>query len=124
MTVGPLVTCSTCRRFEVRAGQAPDGWCSRHHVATFSAVPFQCATFEASGLEARRAFVEWRLAEEPGQRIAVHVAEASLRPATGAPMSLMLAARTRAGILSAELLAPRERFDSAALVELLEGIGP
>ncbi len=71
-------------------------------------------------LEARRAHVERELAEHPEKRVAFDVADAPLRPEPGAPVSVVLAVRTAAGIVSGELHIPRKRFDAALFLKTLE----
>lgn len=83
-------------------------------------MPFQCAGFEPSELERRRARVECQLTEHPEQRVAMEALDAPLLPAAGEPVSLLVACRTAAGIVSAELRIPRDRFDPALIVEALE----
>jgi len=62
-------------------------------------------------LERRRRCLERELVAHPEQRVAVHVANAPLRVGPGEPVSVVIAVRCAAGIVSAELHIPRERFD-------------
>jgi hypothetical protein len=68
-------------------------------------------------LERRRQQVERELAEHSEKRVA---ADAPLRPEPGAPVSVVIACRTPAGIVSGELLVQRERFDAALFFRTLE----
>ena len=67
----------------------------------------------------RRAYVEGQLTEHPEERVAVHVAEAPLLPGPGAPVSVVIAIRTRAGTVTAELHVPRERWDPTLFMRAL-----
>lgn len=64
-------------------------------------------------VEARRRRVEERLRERSEDRVAFDVADAPLKPGPGEPVSVVLAVRTAAGIVSGELRVPRDRFDAA-----------
>jgi hypothetical protein len=76
-------------------------------------------TGSACGLDRRRAKVERELQANPSLHVAVDVANAPPRPEPGPPVSLVLALRTAAGIVSAEFLVPRERWDPVLLLETL-----
>jgi hypothetical protein len=87
-------------------------------LATGDSVPI--ATQGNPDLERRRARVERELAEHREQRHASDVVDAPLRPEPGSPVSVVLAVRTAAGIVSGELHIPRERFDPALFFKTLE----
>lgn len=74
----------------------------------------------SSVLERRRAKVEYDLARHPEQYVSVDVVDAPLRPEPGDPVSVVIACRTAVGIVSAELVIPRERFDPAPFFKTLE----
>jgi hypothetical protein len=40
---GCLAACERCAEFASRPGRAPDGWCKRFRVETWSRMPFRCA---------------------------------------------------------------------------------
>src|SRR5437016_3428679 len=42
LRLGCIVVCKGCTAFQARPGEAPDGWCRRYSVETWSRVPFQC----------------------------------------------------------------------------------
>lgn len=118
--------CAACRHFQARVGQSPDGWCRKYRVETWGEYRDGCAdAFTAAdpadrALEARQQEVEARLRTDQNLRIAADVADAPLRPEPGRPVSIVLAVRTAAGIVSAELHAPRERFDPALFIRYLK----
>jgi hypothetical protein len=71
-------------------------------------------------LDRRQAHVERELAAHPEKRVAFDIGNASLRPESGEPVSVVLALRTAAGIVSGELHIPRDRFDPALFLSTLE----
>lgn len=75
---------------------------------------------ELTALERRRARVERELVEHPGQRAAIDAADSPLRPEAGKPVSVVVAIRTTAGIVSGELSVPRERFDAVLFFRTLQ----
>ena len=78
---------------------------------------------ELETLERRRGRLERELADHPEQRVAADVADAPVRPEGGPPVSVVIAVRTVAGIVSAELHVPRERFDAALFMRTLTETG-
>jgi hypothetical protein len=118
------VTCAACRYFAAGTGERPDGHCRRYKEPTWGAVPFQCPGFEAAdsaarALDDRRRCVEERLRKRSEDRVAFDVADAPLKPCPGEPVSVVLAVRTAAGIVSGELRVPRERFDASLFLRTL-----
>lgn len=72
-------------------------------------------------LERRRAYVVRELLERPEQRVAFHARNAPLVAEPGNPVSVVIAVRTeKAGIVSAELSIPRDRFDWTLFCATLE----
>jgi hypothetical protein len=69
--------------------------------------------------EVRQAKVERELRAHPERQRAFDVADALLDAARGDPVSMVLAIRHGAQILSGELHIPRERWDLAAFVAVM-----
>jgi hypothetical protein len=115
------VTCAACQHFAVRPDAQPDGHCGRYVTETWARIPFQCGGFEPADckLEHRRKKLETGLRDYPERRVATDVADAPLRPGPGTPVSVVIAVRTGAGVISGELLVPRERFDAALFLRAL-----
>lgn len=78
------------------------------------------STGDAQALQRRHADVWKQLLEHPEQRAAYDIADAPLRPEPGSPVSVVIAIRTAAGIVSAELHIPRERFDAGLFFQALQ----
>jgi hypothetical protein len=74
-------------------------------------------------LEARRQKVEAQLLANPKLRMAADVTDAPMRPEAGRPVSIVVAIKTPQGIVSGELEAPRERFDTGVFFAYLREIG-
>ena len=70
--------------------------------------------------ESRRGKVEAELCAHPDQRYAFDVADAPLEAAPGDPVSVVLAIRHGAQLLSGEIHIPRERWGVQALIASLE----
>jgi hypothetical protein len=72
-----------------------------------------------ASLQHRRAKVERQLRAHPELRIWTDADNVPLRPEPGEPVSLVIAVRTRMGIVSGELLIPRDRFDAGLVIDTL-----
>jgi hypothetical protein len=88
-------------------------------------VQFKCegheeASRHAAARESRRQKVEQELAAHPDHRYAFDVADSPLKAEPGEPVSVVLGLRHGAEILSAEVLIPRERWDMAAFLALMD----
>jgi hypothetical protein len=70
-------------------------------------------------VRARLLKVAQQLRDRPDQRLATDVIDAPLKRGSGAPVSVVLAVRTAAGIVAGELQVPRERFDPALFLRTL-----
>src|SRR5262249_7691801 len=64
--------------------------------------------------------VEAQLRADPALRVTFDSGNAPMSPEPGPPVSVVIAIRTSAGIVSAELHIPRERFDAALFFQTLE----
>lgn len=117
---GQTVTCRTCRHFTASDGQS--GHCRRFDIEAFADASLECPGYQRSALEERRRKVEGQLLDSPTLRLAADVAEAPLRPEPGPPVSIVVAVRTASGIVSGELQAPRDRFDSVLFFAYLKQI--
>jgi hypothetical protein len=123
-----LATCATCMHYRARRGEQPDGFCRRYDTETWGQVEFSCPGFEPAdeavrAREARRAKVEAELRAHPELQRAFDVADAPLKAESGASVSVVLAVRHGDQILSGEVLVPREKWNSAALIAVLETEG-
>jgi hypothetical protein len=74
--------------------------------------------------EDRQAKVEHHLQDHPELRRAFDVAYAPLKAGPGEPVSVMVAVRHGAQILSGEVLVPRDRWDLLAFLAVMEAPEP
>ncbi|MGA7540617.1 MAG: hypothetical protein WBW93_17810 [Steroidobacteraceae bacterium] len=130
---GRAVTCRACVNFTTGA---PLGHCRRYIVEAFADTPFSCDGYTPSALTVRRLRVEQQLQDAPALRVAADVEGAGLRlperdelgrrllapPEPAGTVSIVLAVRAAAGIVSGEMTAPRERFDTGAFFAYLRQI--
>ena len=111
-----MARCSACAHFQPRAGETPDGWCSRHKVETWAAPLFECRGYRPAdpalvALARRRHAVAADLKAHPEARYSFDVANASPSGPATADVSVMLGVRTADGaIVAGELRVPAARW--------------
>ncbi len=115
-----MARCSACAHFEPRAGDPPDGWCSRHAVEAWGEPLFECRTYRPSdaalvALARRRAAVVADLRVHPEARYSFDVQGATPIGPAQADVSVMLGVRTADGVVAGELRVPAERWPGLAL---------
>ena len=115
-----MARCSACAHFEPRAGDRPDGWCSRHAVEAWGEPLFECRTYRPSdaalvALARRRAAVAADLRAHPEARYSFDVQGATPIGPAQADVSVMLGVRTADGVVAGELRVPAERWPGLAL---------
>jgi hypothetical protein len=111
-----MARCSACAHFRARPGEAPDGWCTRHQVETWSTPLFECLTYRPAdpalvALARRRHGVAKQLEADPSLRYAFGVQGATPSGPAQADVSVVLGLRTADGaIVAGELRVPAESW--------------
>lgn len=115
-----MARCSACRHFEPRAGESPDGRCSRFATEAWSWPLFECRGYRRADpalveLWRRKAEVVARLRTDSALRYAFDVAGATPRGAALGEVSVVLGLRTKATTVTGELRIPADRWPGLAL---------
>ena len=111
-----LARCACCAYFEPRAGDPPDGWCSRYAVETWSTPVFECRGYRPAdpalvALARRRHAVAADLKAHPEARYSFDVQGATQSGPATADVSVMLGVRAADGaIVAGELRVPADRW--------------
>ena len=123
-------TCGSCWHFRAAPGEAPDGRCARYGGAAWAALLSGCrGGWEsrdpmARALERRRAKVVDRLRADPTLRYAFDAIHVPLVGKPSGPVSVMLGLRDGQGrIVTAELLVPADKWDTAAFLAYWDAQG-
>ena len=111
-----MARCSACTHFQPRAGETPDGWCTRHQVEAWAEPLFECRTYRPAdpvlvALARRRHAVAKQLEADPTLRYAFDVQGATPSGPASGSVSVVLALRDSTGaIVAGELRVPAERW--------------
>ena len=111
-----MARCSACTHFQPRAGETPDGWCTRHQVEAWAEPLFECRTYRPAdpvlvALARRRHAVAKQLEADPTLRYAFDVQGATPSGPAVADVSVMLGLLAADGaIVAGELRVPAERW--------------
>lgn len=111
-----MARCSACTHFQPRAGETPDGWCSRHKVETWAAPLFECRGYRPADpglvvMGRRRHAVAKQLEADPTLRHSFDVQGAAPSGPAQTDVSVVLGVRTADGaIVAGELRVPADRW--------------